>query len=502
MSETADYKIKNMKSKKVCVLGAGNAGLMAALILKIEKPGLDVFVVGSSEIGIVGVGESSTEHVNYFRNLLGISVKDFVVECGCTYKYGVDFQGWTDKRYIHSLISNGDGINSGPYHTEPEELFMYTNMSADCEPTDLSPPHHLKYEVQSEDAFPNQFHFDTQKLNKFLIKRLKTQNIKFHDDTITDVLVSEWGDVEAIESATTRYEADIFVDASGFKRLIANSVPGFNFKSRQKDMFVDSAFAFQCPHDEPDNYPTFTQAIKMDAGWMWRIPTSKRMGNGYAYSSKHISYDQAVQEVHRKLGFKPKIGKTFKFEAGNYDRTWVGNTVLIGLSSHFYEPLEATAIGVGISQARILANYINSSFASKETYNVIIQDLFEQVFAFVRLHYVNCKVDTPFWQEVNNTLLPVEVKKYLDITRERVLLLEDVGNRSGAVVTENRIFGAHNWNQVLYALGFLSKEVLEDHVKAYGHTPRLRPHTEDFETIPHKQLIDKWNNINENSTSN
>ena len=65
-----------MKSKRVCVLGAGNAGLMAALILKIDRPGLDVYVVGSSEIGIVGVGESSTEHVNYFRNLLNISVKD------------------------------------------------------------------------------------------------------------------------------------------------------------------------------------------------------------------------------------------------------------------------------------------------------------------------------------------------------------------------------------------------------------------------------------------
>ena len=49
-----------MLSKRVCVLGAGNAGLMAALILKREKPGLEVYVVGSSELGIVGVGESQS----------------------------------------------------------------------------------------------------------------------------------------------------------------------------------------------------------------------------------------------------------------------------------------------------------------------------------------------------------------------------------------------------------------------------------------------------------
>ena len=119
----------------------------------------------------------------------------------------------------------------------------------------------------------------------------------------------------------------------------------------------------------------------------------------------------------------------------------------------------------------------------------------------MRLHYVNCHADTPFWQDVSKSIIPSEVKKYLDITRERVLLLEDVGNISGAVTTENRIFGAHNWNQVLYALGFLSEEILRDHVQAYGHIPRRRKFKDFDDVIPHKQLIDKWNN-NENSISN
>lgn len=61
--------------------------------------------------------------------------------------------------------------------------------------------------------------------------------------------------------------------------------------------------------------------------------------------------------------------------------------------------------------------------------------------------------------------------------------------------------GAHNWNQVLYALGFLSEEVLKDHVQAYGHIPRRRRFKDFDDVMPHKQLIDKWNN-NENSISN
>ena len=171
-------------------------------------------------------------------------IKDFVVQSGCTFKYGVDFRGWTDKRYIHSLTSADDGIRSGPYHNEPEELFMYTNMSANCEPLDLIQPWQLKDEAQENDNHPNQFHFDTQKLNKFLHTQLERNNIKYYDDKITEVKVSEWEEVEAIESETARYEADIFVDASGFRRIIASQLDGFWYISKQDEMIVDMHLLF------------------------------------------------------------------------------------------------------------------------------------------------------------------------------------------------------------------------------------------------------------------
>ena len=69
------------------------------------------------------------------------------------------------------------------------------------------------------------------------------------------------GHVTSIESETAKYQAELFVDASGFKRLIANEISEFQYISKQDDMFVDSAFAFQCPH-EGDNYPVFTTAQK------------------------------------------------------------------------------------------------------------------------------------------------------------------------------------------------------------------------------------------------
>ena len=49
-----------MKISTVVVLGAGSAGLMAALTLKRKLPHLVVRVVRSPDIGIIAVGEGTT----------------------------------------------------------------------------------------------------------------------------------------------------------------------------------------------------------------------------------------------------------------------------------------------------------------------------------------------------------------------------------------------------------------------------------------------------------
>ncbi len=477
--------------KTVCVLGAGNAGLFSAIYLKRSLPGLNVYVVGSSELGIVGVGESSTEHVMQFMNLLGVEHKEIVQQCGATFKYGVHFKDWVKEgeEYVHSLVSdtNEEGI----------DFDQLAGMSYGLSNIELLPPNYLEQRVDDKDSLPNQFHFDTQKLNKWLHKRCKMLGIAFYDDLITKINHDD-GHVTSIESETTEYQAELFVDASGFKRLIANEISEFQYISKQDDMFVDSAFAFQCPH-EGDNYPVFTTAQKMSAGWMWRIPTSERMGNGYAYSSKHISYEDAVKEVTEKLGFEPKVGKTFKFEAGHYNKTFHKNVVLIGLSSHFFEPLEATAIGVGLQQAKLLVKYINSTTPeAQQGYNAKIQQMFEQMFMFIRLHYVNCEVTSPFWQDVKNSVLPVNLQKLIDINNDRVLVCEDLGEPQGS---DWRIFGSSNFNQVLWALGMLSQKNATDFIFAHGRMPK-KYQFRDNATYKHKDLINKWNSEYENSTNN
>ena len=76
----------------ILVLGAGSAGLIAAISLKRKIPQIAVTVVRSSEIGVIGVGEGTTP--NFPRHMfeyLGISRKRFYELAQPTWKIGIRF---------------------------------------------------------------------------------------------------------------------------------------------------------------------------------------------------------------------------------------------------------------------------------------------------------------------------------------------------------------------------------------------------------------------------
>jgi tryptophan halogenase len=84
---TADNTLRD-----VCTLGAGSAGLLAALTIKRALPQSNVRVVRSPEIGVIGVGESTTPNVpSHLFTFLGVNRKRFYALAEPTWKVGVHF---------------------------------------------------------------------------------------------------------------------------------------------------------------------------------------------------------------------------------------------------------------------------------------------------------------------------------------------------------------------------------------------------------------------------
>ncbi len=79
-----------MKISSVVILGAGSAGFMAALTLKTKIPHLNVRVVRSPNIPIIGVGEATTTVLpRHFFEYLKMKPQTFYMEAKPTWKMGI-----------------------------------------------------------------------------------------------------------------------------------------------------------------------------------------------------------------------------------------------------------------------------------------------------------------------------------------------------------------------------------------------------------------------------
>src|SRR5688572_6179127 len=81
-----------MLIREALVLGAGSAGLIAAITLKRKLPNLRVRVVRSPALGVIGVGEGTTvAFPKHFFEYLKLKPQQFYAEAEPTWKLGIKF---------------------------------------------------------------------------------------------------------------------------------------------------------------------------------------------------------------------------------------------------------------------------------------------------------------------------------------------------------------------------------------------------------------------------
>ncbi|MEK6249393.1 MAG: tryptophan 7-halogenase, partial [Planctomycetales bacterium] len=85
----------NEKIRKVVVVGGGTAGWMSAALLKrVLGEQVDIELVESEQIGIVGVGEATIPPIQRVNAVLGIDEAEFLRETKSTIKVAIKFENW------------------------------------------------------------------------------------------------------------------------------------------------------------------------------------------------------------------------------------------------------------------------------------------------------------------------------------------------------------------------------------------------------------------------
>ena len=477
--------MKNVKS--IAVVGGGSAGLIAATILR-KKLNIQVDVIHSKKIGIIGVGEGSTEHFTEYLKFMNINPYDIIKHCDATYKSGIMFEDWGDKNYLHSILAKFDkqfGQYNYVYAKQVSEDANYFNYNTlwdnKINSWFLNKPEEVPFA---------QFHFNTHKLNKFLIDIAVSMDINIIDDEINDINLDEDGSIKSIVGSK-EYNYDFYIDSTGFKRLLLDKL-GAKWQSYSKYLKMKSAITFQTPDSE--KYNLWTLAKAMNAGWLFSIPVWGRSGNGYIFDSDYITKDQAHQEVEEYFGHSIDIGKQFNFDPGCVDRVWIKNCCGIGLSGSFVEPLEATSIGTSIQQSFLLMHRItnyNDDVISR--YNSSFNDIMENIRDFIILHYITKRNDTKFWQDVSKLELPESLESKLNMWKNKLPIDEDFSDLSNYIM-----FKASNHTLVLDGLDlFDRKSIKQEYDNNYDYVKEdadrtisdLHHFENSISTIEHKEYL-------------
>jgi len=413
---------------RVVILGGGTAGWMtaAALINQLGQS-CDVRLIESEEIGIVGVGEATLPHIRYFVEALGIDEADFMKATHATFKLGIEFHdfGKIGTRYLHPFGSFGAPLKDVPFHHywlrlhsegRGGEIWDSSICNVMSERKRFVPPKHIA-------LYNYAYQFDATLFGPYLRQLSIARGAARTEGKVVDVEVDkETGNVSALTMESgERVEGDLFVDCSGFRALLIGQTLKEEWEDWSHWLSCDRAVAMPCT-SPPGGIEPYTRAHAMTAGWRWRIPLQHRVGNGYVYSSAHISDQDAADALVAAVESTPLADpRVLRFRAGRRKRSWSKNVVAVGLASGFLEPLESTSIYLvqgAIAQLIELFPIGTVRDEDRDAFNRSVDVEYDRIRDFLILHYhATERDDSSFWNHVRTMEVPDSLHEKMELWR-------------------------------------------------------------------------------------
>ncbi len=434
--------------KKVVIAGGGTAGWCAAAALsRLIGSLIDITLIESADIGIVGVGESTIPTVRAFHHLLSIDEQAFMRETDATFKLGIDFENWGQNgdRYFHSFGTLG----KSPWMAHFYNIWLEARSqgfggSLDDYSLETKAAMAGKFQIHKNLPINYAYHLDAVLYGKYLRKLSQESGVKRVEGQI--VSVQQQPESGFITSVTLKsgevVDGDFFIDCTGFRGLLIEETLHTGYEDWSHWIRTDRALAVQT-HSAGAPLPC-TRVVAHTAGWHWRIPLQSRVGNGLVYSGAHMSDDEAhallMSSLDAPLANTPRV---IKYQTGTRKKIWNKNCVAMGLSSGFIEPLESTSIH--LFQKSILNLIQNFPFfgindALVKRYNDLSRKEIEYARDFVTLHYkLTERTDSPFWPENAAMAVPDSLQERIDLFRESGVAYQEPGE----------LFRTDSWAQVM-----------------------------------------------------
>ena len=399
--------------------------MTAAVLARFFPPGsVEIELVESDDIGIVGVGEATVPLIQHVNGLLGVDEREFLRATGGTFKLGIEFHDWgrIGNRHFHGFGDYGAPIEGISPHHHWLKLRGLGDLSALADYSLPTATARANRFAVAPREFKHAYHFDAGLYAQFLRTFAERRGVRRHEGRIVDTrLRPEDGFIEAVVLADGRQlAADFFVDCSGFRALLLGRALGVGFEDWSDWLPCDRALAVATERTAP--LTPYTLSTAREAGWQWRIPLQHRTGNGYVYSSRFTTEEKARHTLLDNLD-APALGepRALEFTAGHRKVFWERNCVAVGLAAGFLEPLESTSILlIQTAIARLVEYFPDRScdVRIRQEFNRVSANEFARIRDFLILHYcLTQRDDSELWRYAASMSLPDSLRAKLELWR-------------------------------------------------------------------------------------
>jgi flavin-dependent dehydrogenase len=450
--------------RSICIVGGGTAGwLTAGIIAARHRADLQITVIESETIGIVGVGEGTWPTMRTTLKKMGISETEFFRQCNTSFKQGAKFARWATGEpsdfYYHPLVlpEGFPGLDLAPFWNPDAASFSNAvcYQEAICE-LGLAPKLITSPEYAGIANYA--YHLDAGKFASFVREHcVANLGVRHIVDDVLSVVLRDNGDVDCVETrGSGRLSADLFIDCSGFRSLLLGQALGVPFIDRSDVLFIDRALAVQVPYDsDQSNIVPHTVSTAQKNGWIWDIGLQSRRGVGYVFSSRHTNTDAALEELRAYIGpghagLQPR---EIKINPGHRQTFWKGNCVAVGLAGGFLEPLEASALVLIELSAELISGLMP---ATRETMDIVARRFnettryrWDRIIDFLKLHYIlSRRTDSRFWIDNRDPVgIPESLREQMELWRYRAPGDQDF-------MSNAEMFPAASYQYVLFGMGF------------------------------------------------
>ena len=449
--------------RKVVIVGGGTAGWMAAAALSEFFRGmLEIELVESADIGIIGVGEATIPQIRLFTGLLGMDEAEVLRRTRGTYKLGIQFRDWgrIGDVYMHAFGTIGAKLGGLDFHHYwlrgraegvAEALAAYSLNETAALADRFA---HLERVPDSNlGGLVYAYHFDAAEFAVYLREYSEARGVRRTEGRVVDVATRpEDGFITSVRLENgPLIEGDLFIDCTGFRGLLIEQTLHTGYEDWSHWLPCDRAVAVQTAAVR-DAIP-YTRSIAHDAGWQWRIPLQHRVGNGLVYCSRYISDDDArkllLGNIEGEQLTKPLL---IRFRPGQRLRHWNRNCVALGLASGFIEPLESTSIHLiqrGIIRLMQLFPTQGIRQSDIDEFNRQTRREIEHIRDFIVLHYtVTNRQDSPFWRHCRSMPIPDTLAHRIDLFRDTARVFKEA----------DELFAENSWIQVMLGQGIIPEQ--------------------------------------------